>query len=251
MSKKIKSDVIKFKRGSIWFIDAPPIKKGERRYPGMQIGSRPIVIISNDEYNRISSTVNYLTITSNINNAPDENTRVKIIINDDYPISDIQCEQIFTVSKEYIKNFKGFLSDEKMKEVDITLSKHLNLIINKDDNIDNKKLINIKDKEVKTNNQKDNSNKDLEPENNKRKDKEVKINNQKDNSNNDLEPENNKRKYIRRSEEEIRNICNLYYKYLKFPNNQNSLEKLASSHRYSNIISLRKYVYRHKKNNKK
>ena len=84
-----------------------------------QMGRRPVLILQNDIGNKFSSTVIVATITSQTNKAKLP-THVEISAKD-YGLnrdSLILLEQIRTVDKSRLEDYKTTLTDEDMKKVD-------------------------------------------------------------------------------------------------------------------------------------
>jgi len=88
----------KYTQGSVW-------KWVRKEYTGntagVQSSERPVLIISNDTFNARSQSVNCVSITSVLKESP---VHVPIYITMD---SHIQCEQIHTVSKNELTEYKG------------------------------------------------------------------------------------------------------------------------------------------------
>lgn len=86
-------------------------------------GARPAVIISNDIHNRFSETVIVVPITTRRKDYPthmDIETEKGIY-------GQIMCEQITTVDKDWIGDFKDTLTQEQMEELDRTIALELQL----------------------------------------------------------------------------------------------------------------------------
>lgn len=107
----------KYYRGSIWYF------QGDNKYePGVLSGSRPVLIISNDKFNTYSGVVNCLPITSSIKDSP-VHIGIKLKVK-----SQIQCEQIYTVSQSRLIRFMGDIIDSKLQEVERKLLFQLDLV---------------------------------------------------------------------------------------------------------------------------
>lgn len=116
----------KFLRGDVWYYE-PSIKTETE---GIISGNRPVLIISNNKFNKYSPVVNVLPITSQYKSSP-----VHIDITIKYK-SQIQCEQICTINKCDLKEFVTKISERKMQEVDRKLLYQLNLVyVGKNKNI--------------------------------------------------------------------------------------------------------------------
>lgn len=112
------------RRGDVYLADLSPVTGSE------QGGTRPVVIIQNDTGNRYSPTVIVEAITGKINKAKIpthvEIEAAKYKLDRD---SVILLEQIRTIDKKRLKEKLTYLSDAKMKEVDIAIAISLNLTL--------------------------------------------------------------------------------------------------------------------------
>lgn len=79
--------------------------------PGVQNGERPILIVSNDTFNAYSPVVTCASITTVPKVSP---VHVSIHVYED---SDIQCEQIHTVSKNELDDYIGMVPHDILKQV--------------------------------------------------------------------------------------------------------------------------------------
>ena len=98
----------KYVQGSVW-------KWIRKEYAGNQAGvqssERPVLIISNDTFNTHSQSVNCVSITSVLKESP---VHVPLYISMD---SHIQCEQLHTVSKTELTEYKGMVSSGVLSNV--------------------------------------------------------------------------------------------------------------------------------------
>ncbi|MFU1788248.1 type II toxin-antitoxin system PemK/MazF family toxin [Mammaliicoccus sciuri] len=112
------------RRGDVYLAESSPVTGSE------QGGTRPVVIIQNDTGNRYSPTVIVAAITGKINKAKIpthvEIEAAKYKLDRD---SVILLEQIRTIDKKRLKEKLTYLSDAKMKEVDIAIAISLNLTL--------------------------------------------------------------------------------------------------------------------------
>lgn len=112
------------RRGDVYLADLSPVTGSE------QGGTRPVVIIQNDTGNRYSPTVIVAAITGKINKAKIpthvEIEAAKYRLDRD---SVILLEQIRTIDKKRLKEKLTYLSDAKMKEIDVALAISLNLTL--------------------------------------------------------------------------------------------------------------------------
>lgn len=98
----------KYSRGSIWYFEDTT----DTYEHGILAGSRPVLIISNDKFNKYSNIVNCLPITTSIKRSP---VHIGIVLE---KASQIQCEQIYTVNQSRLTKFIGNLDSNKMQEVE-------------------------------------------------------------------------------------------------------------------------------------
>ncbi|MCL2415333.1 MAG: type II toxin-antitoxin system PemK/MazF family toxin [Defluviitaleaceae bacterium] len=136
----------KFVNGSIWHWD-----NQRNQTEGVQSGQRPILIISNNTFNRFSASVNCLSITTNLKDSP---VHVPIMLSRQ---SHIQCEQVHTVSKSELTEYLGTAPhitmsyvNEKLKlQLSMNDDRHTELLLQIKDDMDalNKKLAQKPNKE--------------------------------------------------------------------------------------------------------
>lgn len=112
------------KRGEIYYADLSPTV-------GSEINKkRPVLIISNDASNKVSSLITVLPITSNVKKIfPFE---VKIMAKESGLSKDskVQCHQIRAISKLRIKDkVAGFLNEREMLDVEMAVRLHLDFEI--------------------------------------------------------------------------------------------------------------------------
>jgi len=96
----------KYVQGSVWYW-----KNEREKMPGVQNGERPILIVSNDTFNAYSPVVTCASITTVPKVSP---VHVSIHVYED---SDIQCEQIHTVSKNELDDYIGMVPHDILKQV--------------------------------------------------------------------------------------------------------------------------------------
>lgn len=116
---------VKYARGDVWYYE-PSIKTETE---GIISGNRPVLIVSNNKFNKYSPVVNILPITSQPKSSP---VHIDVTIKHK---SQIQCEQICTVNKCDLKEFVTTISSRKMQEVDRKLLYQLYLVSYKNKNI--------------------------------------------------------------------------------------------------------------------
>jgi mRNA-degrading endonuclease toxin of MazEF toxin-antitoxin module len=108
----------KYVQGSVW-------KWTRKEYAGnsagVQSSERPVLIISNDTFNAHSQSVNCVSITSILKESP---VHVPLYITMD---SHIQCEQIHTVSKSELVEYKGMVPAGILSNVKVKLRLQLDM----------------------------------------------------------------------------------------------------------------------------
>lgn len=105
------------KRGDIFYIERFQTV-GSEQHPG-----RPAVVVSNDENNRYSATVEVVYLTTQ----PKEDLPTHVCVNSCMKDSIAICEQITTVALERIGDYKGHVSDTEMSEIESAMLVSLEL----------------------------------------------------------------------------------------------------------------------------
>lgn len=111
------------KRGEIYFAQLNPTIGNEINK------KRPVLIVSNDANNKMSSTITVLPITSNV-------TKIypfEVLLDNKSGLSKIskaQCQQIRTISKMRItdRHPSGRLPKEIMEKIEYALKLHLDIV---------------------------------------------------------------------------------------------------------------------------
>lgn len=106
-----------FKRGDIYYIERSVFTGSE------QASGRPAVIVSNDKNNEHSDTVEVVYLTTQ----PKKDLPTHVVIRSASRESIAICEQITTVAKERIGNFKGSVTDSEMLNIEIAMLVSLDL----------------------------------------------------------------------------------------------------------------------------
>jgi mRNA interferase MazF len=110
------------KRGEIFYANLSPSVGSE------MANRRPVLIVSNDINNRVSTTITILPITSNVSRVYPFEVFIEASVSGLPRDSKIQAQQVRTISKERIEgDVIGCLNDELMRLVDLALKLHLNL----------------------------------------------------------------------------------------------------------------------------
>ena len=105
------------KRGDIYYIERFQTT-GSEQYPG-----RPAVIVSNNENNRHSATVEVVYLTTQPKENLPTHARVNSCVRDSIAI----CEQITTVALERVGDYKGHVTDYEMAEIEAAMLASLDL----------------------------------------------------------------------------------------------------------------------------
>ena len=94
-------------RGEIYWADLDPVRGSE------QAGHRPVVVLSNDLYNRHSGTVIAMAITSQ---PPKAGYPLSLRLADGQlpKVSWVKISQIRTISQERLRKRLGFASDDEL-----------------------------------------------------------------------------------------------------------------------------------------
>ncbi|MBD5130301.1 MAG: type II toxin-antitoxin system PemK/MazF family toxin [Ruminococcaceae bacterium] len=105
------------KRGDIYYIERFQTT-GSEQHPG-----RPAVIVSNNDNNRHSTTVEVVYLTTQ----PKENLPTHARVNSCMRDSIAICEQITTVALERVGDYKGHVTDCEMAEIEAAMLASLDL----------------------------------------------------------------------------------------------------------------------------
>ena len=102
----------RIKRGDIYYIDKFGTQTGSEQFSG-----RPAIIVSNDENNKYSGTVEVVYLTGQ----PKKDLPTHVTIRSAKQLCMALCEQITTISKDKIGNYMASCSDFEMVKIDIAL----------------------------------------------------------------------------------------------------------------------------------
>ena len=112
------------KRGDIYYLEFHEELKGKDKDhtkdgSSVQVGERPVLVVQNNTGNKFSPTVIIVSITSQMKklNLP---THVLIGTNPSGLLkpSVVETEQVQTIAKSKLTNYKGHVSEEEMNKVD-------------------------------------------------------------------------------------------------------------------------------------
>lgn len=104
---------MEIKRGDIYYADLTPVIGCE------QGGIRPVLIIQNDIGNKVSPTVIIACITSQINKGKlPTHVPLQSAIHNLLRDSVVLLEQVRTIDKSRLREYKGFVNDRLMLRVD-------------------------------------------------------------------------------------------------------------------------------------
>jgi mRNA interferase MazF len=117
------------RRGDIWFADL-----GKHPGTSVQSGCRPVLIVSNDEGNAHSDTINVVPMTSQIKklNLPCHVRITPDMVSDAHQpfwVSMTLAEQITTISRYALRTYVGRVEDQKaVAAVDRSIAEQLGLL---------------------------------------------------------------------------------------------------------------------------
>ncbi len=100
------------KRGDIFYVSKFGYQVGSEQHAG-----RPAVVISNDENNRHSETVEVVFCTTK----PKTKLPTHVETFSTPQVSTVLCEQITSVSTDRLENYIGTCNDEEMEKIDLAL----------------------------------------------------------------------------------------------------------------------------------
>jgi len=107
----IEVDIVKYKRGQVWWQ-----RNTTTTYlTGVQGGSRPVIIVSNDMANRFSQGITVVPLTTADKKSLPTHVNLSIM-SDKQSIA--LCEQIKTVGIDTFGDYVGTLSETKMTEIE-------------------------------------------------------------------------------------------------------------------------------------
>lgn len=101
------------KRGEIYYISRGIPTVGHEQY-----ADRPGIVVSNNENNQYSDTVEVVYLTTQ----PKREIPTHVVITSTRRISTALCEQVNTVSTERLVNYIGIVTDEEMHKIDMALA---------------------------------------------------------------------------------------------------------------------------------
>lgn len=113
----------KYARGMVYWANIPRYDTN----PNLQSGRRPVIIVSNNVANCLSSNVTVIPCTTNTEKRPDQPTHYIMSLN---PREDsmVLAEDIMTINKNILENFMGMLDENIMKDIDECIKAALGLI---------------------------------------------------------------------------------------------------------------------------
>lgn len=106
------------RRGEIFYIARGGASCGSEQY-----ADRPAVVVSNDENNKHSGTIEVAYLTTQ----PKTELPTHVTIRSTGRVSTLLCEQVTSVSVERVNNYIGQVSEQEMKNIDIALMISLQL----------------------------------------------------------------------------------------------------------------------------
>lgn len=115
--------MIRYARGTVWFAELPDAEDTHQTAK-----PRPVLIISNNEFNKSGPTVTVLPMTTKEHDYP-----FRVALDSGNPNKDnvqksyVMCDQIRNVDKQILKNYMGIVSDWEMIAIQKTLYEYLSL----------------------------------------------------------------------------------------------------------------------------
>lgn len=106
------------KRGEIYYISRGGLTVGHEQH-----ADRPGIVVSNDENNQYSGTVEVVYLTTQ----PKREIPTHVIITSSGRTSTALCEQVNTVSTERLVSYIGIATDEEMHKIDMALAVSLSI----------------------------------------------------------------------------------------------------------------------------
>ena len=128
------------RRGDIFYVHKFGIQVGSEEHTG-----RPGVVVSCDEGNRYSETVQVAFCTTQ----PKSNLPTHVEILSTGRASTVMCEQINTVSLERLGNYIGRCTAEEMRDIDIAVATALGLKKEREQQIEKREAVVGKETDTK------------------------------------------------------------------------------------------------------
>lgn len=118
--------MIKYVRGAIWWANLDDAGSKETRAVQK---NRPVLIVSNNDYNANHSTLTVLPITHTAPSDGEKDFRVSIDTSSPgrEDVSYVMCDQIRLIDKKDLENFYGVVSDWEMLNVQLVLMGYLDI----------------------------------------------------------------------------------------------------------------------------
>lgn len=113
----------RYARGMVYWADIPRYDTN----PNLQSGRRPVIIVSNNVANCLSSNVTVVPCTTNTEKNPEQPTHYFLPLDKENP-SLVLCEDIVTINKKLLSTFMGMLDEPTMKCIDKCLMAALGII---------------------------------------------------------------------------------------------------------------------------
>lgn len=103
---------MRYMRGMVYWARLQNMDKNN----SVTMGTRPVIIVSNNTCNRSSSNITVVPCTTNVDKKPNQPTHTIIYLNKDTP-SLVLCEDIMTIPKTTLSTFMGILDDVIMEKI--------------------------------------------------------------------------------------------------------------------------------------
>lgn len=116
--------MIKYARGTVWFAELPDATDESTHQVAK---SRPVLIVSSNNFNLNGSTVTVLPMTTKDRDLPFRVALQTSNPNKADEISYVMCDQIRNIDKSKLLTYMGLITDWEMLEVQKTLCDYLNI----------------------------------------------------------------------------------------------------------------------------
>ena len=120
--------MIKYARGTVWWAKLEEVE--ESKETGVVLKNRPVLVMSNNEYNATHATLTVIPITHQHftdNNAEEFRVPIDTSSPGNKDTSYAMCDQIRLIDKKNLDNFYGLVSSWEMVNVQLAMTNFLRL----------------------------------------------------------------------------------------------------------------------------
>lgn len=120
--------MIKYARGTVWWAKLEEVD--DNKETGVVLKNRPVLVMSNNDYNATHATLTVLPITHQYftdNNAEDFRVPIDTSSPGKSDTSYVMCDQIRLIDKKNLDNFYGVVSSWEMVNVQLAMTNFLKL----------------------------------------------------------------------------------------------------------------------------